>query len=65
MRLTRRPKPSLPQPPPASVTVYVLKDGRKIVAYKVLDAGDELSVKDENGKFVLIKKAEIQQTIQE
>jgi parallel beta-helix repeat protein len=65
-------KPSVTSPPatttkpaepavPAGTTVYILKDGKRIVAQKVVDAGDELSIKDELGKFIMIKKSDIEE----
>jgi hypothetical protein len=48
---------------PAALTVFVMKDGTKIKAQKVMDAGEEYSIKDENGKFLTVKKADITETI--
>jgi hypothetical protein len=41
------------------LTVYLMKDGTKVKAQKTMDAGDEYSIKDENGKFRTIKKADV------
>jgi parallel beta-helix repeat protein len=54
-----------PGPAGTGATIYVLKDGKKIAAAKIVDAGDELSIKDNHGQFHLIKKSDIEQTIKE
>jgi hypothetical protein len=46
-----------------SVPVYVLKDGTRINAVKVMDAGEEYSIKDENGKFRAVKKTDVSEII--
>jgi hypothetical protein len=58
------PEPAVPaQPKPATpapvVTVYVLKDGRRINAVKVVEMDDEVSIKDDAGKFSVVKKSDI------
>ena len=44
---------------------FVLKDGRKIVALKVVEAPEEYSVKKEDGKFETIPKETIDKIIEE
>jgi parallel beta-helix repeat protein len=51
--------------PPSSVTVYVMKDGRRVRSVKSVDAGDALTVKSESGKFETLQKSDIKETIQE
>lgn len=48
-----------------SVTVYVMKDGRRVRSVKSVDAGDVLTVKNESGKFETLQKSDIKETIQE
>lgn len=43
--------------------VIVLRDGRRITAAMVIDAGDELTVKDETGAMQQIAKKDIAETI--
>lgn len=45
--------------PAASLPVYVLKDGRKIAAKTVMEAGDEYLIRDENGKMTTVKKDDV------
>jgi len=45
--------------------VFILKDGTKIIAVKVVDAGDEYSVKKEDGKFQTIPKESIEKITDE
>jgi hypothetical protein len=52
-------KAPVPEEPEVSITVYVLKDGQKIRARTAVDGGDEYVIKDEDGKFVTIKKNEV------
>lgn len=49
----------------APVTVYVLKDGRRIRAQTAIDAGEEYSIKDDAGKFHLIKKSDVAEVVKE
>lgn len=49
----------------AKLTVYVLKDGTRVKAQKVVDAGEEYSIKDENGKFRTIKKTDVAEVVKE
>ena len=48
----------------ANATTYVLKDGRKLIAAKVIDAGDTLAIKTPEGKMTTIKKSEIVEKIE-
>jgi hypothetical protein len=41
--------------------LFKLKDGSKIEAISVIDAGDAFAVKGKDGKIVLIKKADIEE----
>jgi hypothetical protein len=47
----------------ANATTYVMKDGSKHVAAKVIDGGDVLAIKTPEGKMLTIKKSEIDKTI--
>jgi WD40 repeat protein len=60
---TARTTPSSIQKRPG-VVFYVLKDGNKIGAVQTVDAGDEMTIKDEAGKFHTIKKADIEKTVE-
>jgi hypothetical protein len=46
-------------------TVYVLKDGRKLVSVNAVDAGDAVTIKTATGKFETINKADIEKIIQD
>ncbi|HEY3323086.1 MAG TPA: hypothetical protein VGP72_21720 [Planctomycetota bacterium] len=50
------------EPSDAPKTVYTLKDGKRIVAVKTVDAGDVVTVKTEEGKFMTIEKNDIEKT---
>ena len=45
--------------PAKRVTVYTLKDGRTINAVKILDVGEQLSIKDDKNRFIVIEKADV------
>lgn len=45
--------------PKKHLKVYVLKDGRKINAVKVLDVGEQVSIKDDRNRFVVVEKTDI------
>jgi hypothetical protein len=51
--------------PAAGNTVYVLKDGRKLVSVNAVDAGDSITIKTASGKFETINKEDIDKTIQD
>jgi parallel beta-helix repeat protein len=66
------PKPAPPSTPPvddkkakARTTTYVLKDGRRLTATSAVDAGEEITVKTDAGKFETIKKDDIKETIRD
>lgn len=44
---------------------FVLKDGRKIVAVRAVEAGDEWSVKTAGGKFETISKNDVEKVVEE
>lgn len=46
----------------AKAPVIILKDGTRIRALQTIDGGNEITVKDESGKFHSIKKEDIEQT---
>lgn len=52
--------PGLTQPPKSKLPTYVLKDGKEIRAVKVMDGDDVWSIKDENGKYVVVKKSDVE-----
>lgn len=45
--------------------VYVLNDGRRIKAVKVVEAGEEYSIKDDAGKFQTVKKSDVKEIVKE
>jgi len=54
-------QPVAPPPAPSAANpTYVLKDGRRIVVTKAVDAGDSWSVKTEAGKFIVIQKDDVE-----
>jgi hypothetical protein len=54
-------KPEAKETPAAApnLTVYVLKNGTKITAKTVMEAGDEYVIKDENGKMSTVSKDDV------
>ncbi len=45
--------------------IYIMKDGKKYVATKAIEAGDTVSIKLENGKFEALNKDEIEKVVDE
>jgi hypothetical protein len=45
--------------------IYIMKDGKKYVSTKSIEAGDTVSIKLENGKFEALNKDEIEKVIDE
>jgi hypothetical protein len=56
--------PAVPGKTPGATT-YLMKDGRRIKALKVVEMDKELSIKDESGKFQIINKADVLETQKE
>lgn len=52
--------PGLNQAPKPKLPTYILKDGKEIRAIKVVDGDDVWSIKDENGKYVVVKKSDVE-----
>ncbi|HYG77134.1 MAG TPA: HEAT repeat domain-containing protein [Planctomycetota bacterium] len=48
------------KPKPASYKTVTTRDGKKLLAEKVVDFGDSYSIKLDTGKFLLLKKSEIE-----
>jgi rRNA maturation protein Nop10 len=46
---------------PAETKVFVLKDGTKVIASKVIESPDQYTIKDEFGKFRTIDKSEVKE----
>ena len=46
----------------AKAPLLILKDGTRIRALQTIDGGDEITVKDDSGKFHTIKKVDIEKT---
>lgn len=45
--------------------IYIMKDGKKYVATKAIEAGDTVSIKLENGKFEALNKEDIEKVVDE
>jgi len=63
---TDKPAPvSNPATPGAKVKIYTMKDGKKYVAVKSIEAGDTISIKLESGKFEALNKDDIEKVVEE
>jgi len=60
------PKPPIePKADPKYVTVYVMKDGRRIRSKMAIDAGDTWQIKDDTGKTMSLAKTDVDKIVHE